>query len=127
MKRTPRSSLKKHDAAEESRATKTRRNRTVTQLRKDKRRDAVQAKRKRVMAHDAADTTGRSIDELTRILAASSTAPAAAGHQEKFQVLKEIRVLLASHENDHDVLEQITESGVRIDFAIFRLSKPNTL
>ncbi|DBA03965.1 TPA: hypothetical protein N0F65_010618 [Lagenidium giganteum] len=105
----------KHDAQEGSRATKARRQRTTTQVRKDKRHDAVMTKRKRLMgAPDDTPTTGRDIAELTRILSTSATATTgpAASHTERFQVLKEIRVLLASHENNYEALEQIIDSGI---------------
>lgn len=108
MARTPRNSLKKHDAAAESRALKARRDRVTTQVRKDKRRQAVQTKRRRLMSSDDTPLTGRNIDELVRILADAGSD----NHQERFQVLKEIRVLLATHEHDYAVVEAIIESGV---------------
>lgn len=110
--RTPRSSLKKHDAAAESRALKARRQRTTTQVRKDKRRAAVQTKRRRIMSADQPPLTGRSIAELVRILGDTTNASAAKS-QARFETLKEIRVLLAAHENDYEQVEQIIESGVR--------------
>ncbi|POM71328.1 Importin subunit alpha [Phytophthora palmivora] len=109
--RTPRSSLKKHDAAAESRALKARRQRTTTQVRKDKRRAAVQTKRRRLMSADQPPLTGRSITDLVQVLADTSNASAAKS-QARFETLKEIRVLLATHENDYEQVEQIIESGI---------------
>lgn len=113
MKRTPRTSLKKHDASEESRARKARRDRTTTQVRKDKRREAVQTKRRRVQSMDTETVlTGRDISELVAILS-DTTSTSASSHQERFDVLKEIRVMLATHEHDYEVVDKIIESGVR--------------
>ncbi|KAE9015277.1 hypothetical protein PF005_g13245 [Phytophthora fragariae] len=109
--RTPRSSLKKHDAAAESRALKARRQRTTTQVRKDKRRAAVQTKRRRLMSADQPPLTGRSIAELVQVLGDTTNASAAQS-QARFDTLKEIRVLLATHENDYKAVEQIIESGI---------------
>ncbi|KAH7491851.1 hypothetical protein PRIC1_002680 [Phytophthora ramorum] len=109
--RTPRSSLKKHDAAAESRALKARRQRTTTQVRKDKRRAAVQTKRRRLMSAEQPPLTGRTIAELVRILGDTASASAAQS-QARFETLKEIRVLLATHENDYEAVEQIIESGI---------------
>ncbi|OWY98470.1 Importin subunit alpha [Phytophthora megakarya] len=109
--RTPRSSLKKHDAAAESRALKARRQRTTTQVRKDKRRAVVQTKRRRLMSTDQPPLTGRSIAELVQVLADTSNASAAKS-QARFETLKEIRVLLAAHEKDYEQVEQIIESGI---------------
>ncbi|KAE9106560.1 hypothetical protein PF010_g12587 [Phytophthora fragariae] len=109
--RTPRSSLKKHDAAAESRALKARRQRTTTQVRKDKRRAAVQTKRRRLMSADQPPLTGRSIAELVQVLGDTTNASAAQS-QARFDTLKEIRVLLATHENDYEAVEQIIESGI---------------
>lgn len=106
---TPRNSLKKHDAAAESRALKARRSRVTTQVRKDKRREAVQSKRRRLMSSDDTPLTGRGVGELVRILADAGSD----NHQERFQVLKEMRVLLATHEHDYALVETIIESGVR--------------
>ncbi|TMW68902.1 hypothetical protein Poli38472_001058 [Pythium oligandrum] len=107
MGRTPRSSLKKHDAAAESRASKARRQRTTTQIRKDKRRETVQTKRRRLMSNDDIAVTGRSIAELMTILRGSD-----ASHQEQYDVLREVRALLSAHENDYETVEQIIESGI---------------
>ncbi|KAG2800333.1 hypothetical protein PC118_g22311 [Phytophthora cactorum] len=109
--RTPRSSLKKHDAAAESRALKARRQRTTAQVRKDKRRAAVQTKRRRLMSAEQPPLTDRSIAELVRVLGDTSNASAAQS-QARFETLKEIRVLLARHENDYEQVEQIIESGI---------------
>ncbi|KAF4031702.1 Armadillo/beta-catenin-like repeat [Phytophthora infestans] len=109
--RTPRSSLKKHDAAAESRALKARRQRTTAQVRKDKRRAAVQTKRRRLMSAEQPPLTNRSIAELVRVLGDTSNASATQS-QARFETLKEIRVLLASHENDYEQVEQIIESGI---------------
>ncbi|KAE9338401.1 hypothetical protein PF008_g12075 [Phytophthora fragariae] len=109
--RTPRSSLKKHDAAAESRALKARRQRTTMQVRKDKRRAAVQTKRRRLMSADQPPLTGRSIAELVQVLGDTTNASAAQS-QARFDTLKEIRVLLATHENDYEAVEQIIESGI---------------
>ncbi|RLN90821.1 hypothetical protein BBJ28_00012506 [Nothophytophthora sp. Chile5] len=109
--RTPRSSLKKHDVAAESRASKAQRHRSTTQVRKDKRRAAVQTKRRRLMSAEEPPLTGRDIGELVQILADTTNA-SAAKHQARFEVLKEIRVLLATHERDYDLVEQIIESGI---------------
>uniref|UniRef100_K3XB19 Importin subunit alpha n=1 Tax=Globisporangium ultimum (strain ATCC 200006 / CBS 805.95 / DAOM BR144) TaxID=431595 RepID=K3XB19_GLOUD len=106
-----RSSLKKHDSAVESRALKARRDRVTTQVRKDKRRQAVQTKRRRLMSTDDTQLTGRDISELVAILADASSASVDA-HQERFNVLREIRVLLSTHEHDYDVIEKIIESGI---------------
>jgi hypothetical protein len=111
-----RSSLKKHDSAVESRALKARRDRVTTQVRKDKRRQAVQTKRRRLMSTDDTQLTGRDISELVAILADASSASVDA-HQERFNVLREIRVLLSTHEHDYDVIEKIIESGVRLAVA----------
>ncbi|KAJ0391627.1 hypothetical protein ATCC90586_011734 [Pythium insidiosum] len=105
MARTPRNSLKKHDLTADSRSAKARRTRATAQIRKDKRRDVVQTKRRRLMSSDVA-VSGRDINELVRILAGGD-----ASHQERYEVLKEIRVLLATHENDYATVDQIIESG----------------
>ncbi|KAF1792883.1 Armadillo-type fold [Phytophthora cactorum] len=105
--RTPRSSLKKHDAAAESRALKARRQRTTAQVRKDKvepRADEASASH----VGGAAATDGPH-----RVLGDTSNASAAQS-QARFETLKEIRVLLARHENDYEQVEQIIESGVRL-------------
>lgn len=109
-----RSSLKKHDSAVESRALKARRDRVTTQVRKDKRRQAVQTKRRRLMSSDGdVALTGRDIAELVAILADTSSA-SIDSHQERFDVLREIRVMLSTHEHDYDAVEKIIESGVRL-------------
>lgn len=107
-----RSSLKKHDSAVESRALKARRDRVTTQVRKDKRRQAVQTKRRRLMSSDEVALTGRDIAELVAILADTSSA-SIDSHQERFDVLREIRVMLSTHEHDYAAVEKIIESGVR--------------
>lgn len=114
MARTPRTSLKKHDAQQESRTLKARRQRSTMQVRKDKRQAAVQAKRKRLLSTDDTPMTGRNIAELTRILSTATNASGAtsASHQERFQVLKEIRVLLASQTNDYEAMDSIVDSGI---------------
>ncbi|GLE01882.1 hypothetical protein PINS_up010720 [Pythium insidiosum] len=110
MARTPRNSLKKHDLTADSRSAKARRTRATAQIRKDKRRDVVQTKRRRLMSSDAT-VSGRDINELVRILAGGQQA-GDANHQERYEVLKEIRVLLATHENDYATVDQIIESGI---------------
>lgn len=109
-----RSSLKKHDSTVESRALKARRERVATQVRKDKRRQAVQTKRRRLMSTDetGGGAAGRDIAELVRVLADTSSA-SIDSHQERFNVLREVRVLLSAHEHDYDAVEKIIESGVR--------------
>ncbi|KAL8023579.1 putative armadillo-like helical, importin subunit alpha [Plasmopara halstedii] len=109
--RTPRSSLKKHDASTESRALKARRHRTTNQVRKDKRRATVQTKRRRLMSAEQPTLTNRSIDELVRTLGDASNA-SVGQIQTRFETLKEIRMLLAKHENDYEQVEQIIESGI---------------
>lgn len=100
--------LKKHDSTAESRALKARRTRTTTQIRKDKRRDAIETKRRRVNLTETIPITGRSILELINILRHNNTS-----HQERYTVLKEIRALISTHERDYETLEQVIESGVR--------------
>lgn len=107
-----RASLKKHDSAVESRALKARRERVATQVRKDKRRQAVQTKRRRLMSTDEAPRASRDIAELVRVLADTSSA-SIDSHQERFDVLREVRVLLSAHEHDYDAVEKVIESGVR--------------
>ncbi|TYZ67035.1 hypothetical protein PybrP1_008589 [[Pythium] brassicae (nom. inval.)] len=106
-----RASLKKHDSAVESRALKARRERVATQVRKDKRRQAVQTKRRRLMSTDEAPRASRDIAELVRVLADTSSA-SIDSHQERFDVLREVRVLLSAHEHDYEAVEKIIESGI---------------
>lgn len=107
-----RSSLKKHDSTVESRSSKARRDRVTTQVRKDKRRQAVQTKRRRLMSSDDTPLTGRDIADLVKILSNSSSA-SSDSHQERFNVLREVRAMLSTHEHDYAVVEKIIESGVR--------------
>ncbi|TDH74134.1 hypothetical protein CCR75_007615 [Bremia lactucae] len=107
----PRTSLKKHDAATESRALKAQRQRISTQIRKDKRRATVQTKRRRVMSMEQGRHTDRSITELVRVLGDTTNA-SSAHSQARFETLKEIRVLLARHEHDYEQVDQIIESGI---------------
>ncbi|CAH0477506.1 unnamed protein product [Peronospora belbahrii] len=107
----PRSSLKKHDTAAESRSQKARRQRTTTNVRKDKRRATVQTKRRRLMSADQPPLTGRSIAELVQILG-DTTNVSIAKSQARFDTLKEIRVLLATYEKDYKQVEEIIESGI---------------
>ncbi|CAI5740215.1 unnamed protein product [Peronospora destructor] len=95
----PRHSLKKHDAAAETRTLKARHQRTTTQIRKEKHHAIVQTKR-RLMSVDQTPLTGRSIIELVQILGDTTNASAAT-NQTRFETLQEIRVLLAAHEKDY--------------------------
>ncbi|RQM12801.1 hypothetical protein DD237_004170 [Peronospora effusa] len=102
--------LIKHDTAAESRTLKSRRQRTTTQIRKEKRHAIVQTKR-RLMSVDQTPLTGRSILELVQILGDTTNASART-NQTRFETLQEIRVLLAAHEKDYEHIEQIIESGI---------------
>ncbi|KAI9917421.1 hypothetical protein PsorP6_013345 [Peronosclerospora sorghi] len=106
----PRSSLKKQHAAE-SRALKARRQRTVTQVRKDKRRATVQTKRRRLLSADQPPGTGRSLTELVEHLGDTTNA-SASKNQARFETLKEIRALLTAHEKEDEIVDQIIESGI---------------
>ena len=107
----PRTSLKKHDALAESRTLKACRQRTTTQIRKEKRHAVVQTKR-RLVSVDQTPLTGRSIFELVQILKDTTTASAAT-EQTQYETLQEICVLLAANEKKYDQIEQLIESGVR--------------
>jgi hypothetical protein len=109
---SPRNSLKKHDAAASSRASKARRDRTTTQIRKDKRRETVQSKRRRLLSSDDVALSGRDITELVAIL--SGTNGDATSHADQYEVLQEIRALLAANEHDYEAVERVIESGVSV-------------
>ena len=114
----PRRSLKKHDAAAESHTLKTRRQRTTTQVRKDKRHTTVQVKRRHLASTSCQPAlSGRSIAELIGCLGDANNASTVT-LEERFEALREIRGLLAitqeKKDGEHDIIEQLIESGVRI-------------
>ena len=114
----PRRSLKKHDAAAESHTLKTRRQRTTTQVRKDKRHTTVQIKRRHLVSTSCQPAlSGRSIAELIGCLGDANNASTVT-LEERFEALREIRGLLAitqeKKDGEHDIIEQLIESGVRI-------------
>uniref|UniRef100_A0AAV1TQR2 Importin subunit alpha n=1 Tax=Peronospora matthiolae TaxID=2874970 RepID=A0AAV1TQR2_9STRA len=112
----PRRSLKKHDAAAESHTLKTRRQRTTTQVRKDKRHTAVQIKRRRLVSTSSQPAlSGRSIAELIGCLGDAHNASTVTV-EERFEALIEMRGLLGvtqeKKDGEHDKIEQLIESGI---------------